>query len=179
MKREKDCRITMFYAKYYLSPLGKILVVCESNSLVGLWFENQKYYMANINEELVFENCQVCNRVCEWLDRYFNGEINSTCDIKLCPKGTSFQKNVWKQLLKVNYGETKTYGEIADLIAQQYNTERISPRAIGYAIGKNPISIIIPCHRIVGKNGNLTGYAGGLETKKWLLSFEAKNIKLK
>lgn len=107
-----------------------------------------------------------------WLDAYFAGEKPSSKDLPINPKGTAFQKLVWNELLKIPYGKTTTYGQIAAKLAQQLGKPRMSAQAVGGAVGRNPISIIVPCHRVLGANGALTGYAGGVERKKWLLAHE-------
>ena len=118
----------------------------------------------------VFENTK------KWLDRYFAKENPSIKEIPLAPIGGEFRQKVWKILCEIPYGQTITYGEIAKRIAKQMNKEKMSAQAVGNAVGHNPISIIIPCHRVIGKNGSLTGYAGGIERKKMLLELEKENV---
>lgn len=149
------------------SPLGEVILCAHDGAIVGLWFAGQKYELRGVDESLderegdreVFLQCEM------WLDAYFSGktpEIN----FPLCPQGTKFQKKVWRELERIPYGETATYGAIANIIDCK------SARAVGAAVGKNPISILIPCHRVLGANAALTGYAGGLERKKCLLALE-------
>ena len=109
----------MLYGKFYSSPIGKILVVCDDVSLIGLWFENQKYYKNDINEEIIFKNNEIINEVSLFLDNYFKGSSKQVINFKLNPKGTTFQKKVWDILLDINYGEVKTYKEICE----EYNLE--------------------------------------------------------
>lgn len=165
----------MLEGKFYTSLLGEILIICENDSLIGIWFKNQKHYKYKVEDDVCFDKSLSCDKVTQFLDAYFTGESHCFDLLKLNPKGTKFQIDVWNELLKIPYGKTKTYGEIADILAKKYNIKKMSSRAVGSAVGKNPISIIIPCHRVIGKNGSLTGYAGGLDRKKWLLEFESKH----
>ena len=167
----------MLKGKYYCSPIGQMLIVCENDSLIGIWFENQKYYKNKINDNISFDNNTICDKFIKYLDDYFAGKIQKIDLIELKPKGTKFQIDVWDELLKIPYGTTKTYSEIAATLAKNDNMRKMSSRAVGAAIGKNPISILIPCHRVIGKNGSLTGYASGIDRKKWLLEFEIKHKK--
>lgn len=164
----------MLYGKFYSSPIGKILIVCDDVSLIGVWFENQKYYKNDINEEIIFKNNEIINEVSLFLDNYFKGSSKQVINFKLNPKGTTFQKKVWNILLDINCGETKTYKEICEEYKKRNNVDNMSYRAIGSAISKNPILIIIPCHRVIGKNNKLVGYAGGVDRKKYLIDLERK-----
>ncbi len=160
------------YKSYYNSPLGKMILVSDGKNLIGLWIEGQKYFLGNIKEELVLkDDLNVFKRSKEWLDKYFNNENPSILDVSLLPNGTEFNKRVWNELCKVPYGETITYGKIAEKLG----LNRGYSQAVGNAIGHNPIMIIIPCHRVIGKNGNLTGYAGGIDNKIKLLKLEGIN----
>lgn len=154
----------------YISPIGKINIIASENYLVGLYFINQKYYQYKINEEIIYKKNQVIEKTIKWLDNYFKGMI-LPMEISLSPKGTDYQLRVYDLLKKIPFKDVKTYKDIKNLYEKTYNT-KTSCRAIGNAISKNPISIIIPCHRVIGSNNNLTGYAGGLDKKKWLLNFE-------
>lgn len=151
----------MNYTQKYLSPFGKIILSSDGENLTGLWFEGQKYFPEKLGEE---KDLPIFEKTFKWLDIYFSGE-----EPKFTPKikvfTTDFRKKVCKNLLKIHYGEVTTYGEIAKKINS-------SPRAVGGAVGHNPISIIIPCHRVIGSNGNLTGYAGGIDKKIKLLELE-------
>lgn len=163
----------MIYTSTYSSPLGAILLASKNNELIGLWFKGQKYYLNSINEEIqVKDEEEILKKTKNWLDRYFKGEKTSIKEIKINPNGTDFQKEVWKILCDIPYGKTITYKEIADKISKKRGLKSMSAQAVGGAVGHNPISIIIPCHRVIGKSGNLTGYAGGLDKKEYLLKLE-------
>lgn len=166
----------MFYTYHYKSPLGDILLASEGDRLVGLWFEGQKYFADTIKGVETFEEFRpIFGKTVEWLDIYFSGsDPGFTPDLSI--KTTKFRKGVWKILLTIPYGETMTYGEIARRLANKNGLKRMSPQAVGGAVGHNPLSLIIPCHRVVGGDGNLTGYAGGLEKKLWLLEHEGIDI---
>lgn len=168
----------MLYTKYYNSPIGKLLLVEKDSSLVGVWMENQKYFLGSLkNETLRESDTEVLNKTKEWLDSYFKGEKPTVDVLKLAPEGTKFQKEVWKILFEIPYGEVTTYGEISKKISISQEFRKISARAVGGAVGHNPLSIIIPCYRVIGKNGSLTGYAGGLEKKIKLLNHEGVDMK--
>ena len=153
------------------------MLVSDGDNLVGLYMENQKYYLNGLKQELTSkDNLQVFENTKKWLDRYFEKEKPSIKEIPIAPKGGEFRQKVWKILCEIPYGQTITYGEIAKRIAKQMNKEKMSAQAVGNAVGHNPISIIIPCHRVIGKNESLTGYAGGIERKKMLLELEKENV---
>ncbi len=159
------------YKSIFNSCLGKIFLVFEGEFLIGLYFENQKYFPFEKISSLKEKITDASNTVKNWLDMYFKGvEPDFIPKIKLT--GTDFQKEVFEILKTIPYGKTMTYGEIAKTIAKKRCLDKMSNRAIGSAVGKNPISIIIPCHRVVGKNNFLTGYAAGIEKKKFLLELE-------
>lgn len=163
----------MIYKTYYDSPVGKILLASKDNKLIGLWIEGQKYYLGNLKEEMQEKDDEeILVKTKKWLDRYFNGKKPKISELDLAPIGSDFAKNVWKILCEIPYGEVTTYGAIAKKMAQIMKKEKMSAQAVGGAVGHNPISIIIPCHRVVGANGNLTGYAGGLDKKVKLLEHE-------
>lgn len=163
----------MLYKSYYHSPLGKIILVSDEESLVGLWIEGQKYYLGKLKDDFVKnDNIDILVQTKEWLDLYFNGFKPCLSLLKLNPQGTSFQQKVWEILCDIPYGQIMTYGEIAKIIAQNEGKSSMSAQAIGGAVGHNPISIIIPCHRVLGKDRCLTGYAGGIDKKKKLLQLE-------
>lgn len=165
----------MLYKTFYESKLGKILLASDGKSLVGLWFLDQKYYMYNIKEELrEKDDLDVFIKVKKWLDDYFNGKFKDFKNIQLNPKGTDFQKMVWNVLLKVPYGKTWTYTDVLKKIEKKLN-KKSSVRAVASAISHNPILILIPCHRVIGKDCTLKGYAAGLKRKKYLLDLEKKN----
>lgn len=168
----------MLYKSYYNSPLGEILIASNEKSLVGLWIKGQKYYEGHIKEEIKENNSiEIIKKTKQWLDRYFNNEQPKISEISLSPIGNEFRQNVWKILCEIPYGKTTTYGKIAEKIAKIMNKETMSAQAVGNAVGHNPISIIIPCHRVVGKNGRLTGYAGGIDKKVKLLKIENVDMK--
>lgn len=167
----------MISTAHYNSPLGDILLASKDNKLIGLWIEGQKYFLSSIKEEIQENsNDEVLLATKSWLDRYFNGQKPNIDELNLSPIGSDFRQAVWKILCKIPYGETITYNDIAKEIARQRKIKKMSAQAIGGAVGHNPISIIIPCHRVVGTNGNLTGYAGGIEKKIWLLRHEHVNM---
>jgi len=158
------------YIMKYHSPLGEITVASDGESVVGLWLEGQKYFAATLDGDLREENLGVFEKVCRWLDVYFSGS-EPTFTPPLAPKGSEFRRTVWEQLLRIPYGETVSYGEIAKRLEAETG-RKTSARAVGGAVGHNPISIIIPCHRVVGADGSLTGYAGGVDKKVKLLEIE-------
>ena len=167
----------MEFTAYYDSPLGGITFASDGSALTGLWFDGQKHFPATLAAEAV-ENpdLPVFVEIRRWLGLYFAGKRPDFTPL-LAPKGTPFQQRVWKILLDIPYGKTMTYGEIAKRIVETFHetslqTTHRSPQAVGNAVGHNPISILIPCHRVVGANGSLTGYAGGLERKARLLQLE-------
>lgn len=165
----------MIYIKNYSSPLGDIMLAEKENQLSGLWIHGQKYYLStlqNKEKEIEKRDTPLLQQTCRWLDWYFAGGMPSISEIPLAPEGTDFRKSVWDILCEIPYGETTTYGEIAKQIAHRQKIPKMSARAVGSAVSHNPISIIIPCHRVIGANGNLTGYAGGIDKKIWLLTHE-------
>ncbi|MBP5470701.1 MAG: methylated-DNA--[protein]-cysteine S-methyltransferase, partial [Candidatus Riflebacteria bacterium] len=154
----------MDYISYYKSPLGNILLASDGEFLTGLWFEKQKYYAENLSNNFMEKNLPIFEESFNWLDIYFSGkEPDFMPKIKM--KATDFRIKVWQILQSIPYGQTMTYKQIAVIIAKERKINRMSAQAIGGAVGHNPISIIIPCHRVIGANGNLTGYAGGLDKK--------------
>lgn len=163
----------MLYKTNYISPIGNLSLCSDGESLIGLWTEKQTSFSSSIKEEIT-ENAslQIFEDTKNWLERYFSKEKPSINELKLNPGGSGFRKAVWKILCKIPYGEVTTYGEIAKRIAKQTNKTKMSAQAIGGAVGHNPISIIIPCHRVIGTNGCLTGYAGGIDLKIKLLEHE-------
>lgn len=163
----------MQYTNEYVSPLGKILLAADEKGLTGLWFENQKYYARGLASDQIEKDLPVFGKTRLWLEQYFGGQEPDFLP-PLNPKGTAFQMEVWELLLQIPYGETTTYGEIAQKLAQRKGLSQMSARAVGSAVGKNAISLIIPCHRVLGAGGRLTGYAGGLERKEQLLKIEQK-----
>ena len=161
----------MINSTYYHSPLGEMLLASKNNKLMGAWFEGQKYYLANINENIMEKEDEALVNAVNWLNDYFKGNKPLINDLDLAPEGSDFRLKVWKILREIPYGETITYGEIAKRISKD---GKMSAQAVGGAVAHNPISIIIPCHRVVGANGKLTGYAGGIDRKRFLLEHEKK-----
>ncbi len=162
-----------FYHATYLSPLGQITLAASDDALIGLWFDGQKHFAKTLpaNSLINTEN-PILRQTKTWLDAYFCEENPDPRDIPLCPSGTSFQLIVWQILATIPYGQVVTYGELAHQVAQKLHKPKMSAQAVGAAVGRNPISIIIPCHRVVGTKGALTGYAGGLDKKRLLLQLE-------
>ena len=159
------------YIYHYNSPLGGITLASDGESLTGLWFDRQKNFPHKLISESTKAELPIFTQTINWLDTYFVGEIpDFTPPISI--QTTPFRKAVYEILLSIPYGQTMTYGEIANIIAEQKGIERISAQAVGGAVGHNPISIIIPCHRVVGSDGSLTGYAGGIDRKIELLKLE-------
>jgi O-6-methylguanine DNA methyltransferase len=159
----------MYYMTKYPSPVGMITLACDGDNLVGLWLDGQKYYGGSISDSMTEKNdLPIFDTVKSWLDNYFNGNKPLISELPLKPIGTEFRQKVWSVLCDIPYGEVITYGDIA----KKLNTPNMSAQAVGGAVGHNPISIIIPCHRVVGSNGSLTGYAGGIDTKIKLLELE-------
>lgn len=161
----------MEYTNEYISPLGKILLASDGHALTGLWFEGQKYFAAKLERDHEEKDLPVFAQVTEWLALYFNGK-NPAFTPPLTLKGTPFQKEVWEAMLAIPFGQTTTYAKIAAQIAKHRGLASMSAQAVGSAVAHNPISLIIPCHRVVGSDGSLTGYAGGIEKKEWLLAME-------
>lgn len=167
----------MYYSTAYSSPVGSITLACDGDSLVGLWIEGQKYHGNTISEDTIEnDDLPVFDAAKKWLDRYFKGEKPHISELPLAPIGSRFRQEIWDILCEIPYGEVVTYGDIAKKMAAKMNKESMSSQAVGGAVGHNPISIIIPCHRVVGSNGSLTGYAGGIHTKIKLLELEGVDM---
>jgi len=161
----------MYYSTTYNSPIDTITLACHDNSLVGLWTQGQKYHGDTIPEDMVEKNdIPIFDAAKKWLDRYFAGGKPDITELPLAPIGGEFRQAVWKILCEIPYGEVITYGEIAKKISCR------SAQAVGEAVGHNPISIIIPCHRVVGSNGSLTGFSGGIDMKVKLLELEGVDM---
>ena len=177
----------MMYTTHYDSPLGGILLAADDTGLTGLWFDGQKYYADTLGAAWEEKELPVFEQTKKWLDIYFGGK-NPDFMPPLAMKTTPFRKEVWEILLTIPYGKTMTYGEIAKQISSQRQIKdmqknagenggrnekvHMSAQAVGQAVGHNSISILIPCHRVVGSDGSLTGYAGGIEKKVQLLTLE-------
>ena len=166
----------MFYFACCPSPVGRLLLASDGINLTGLWIENQKYYADTLPADAVEnDGLPVFKKTEDWLICYFQGQKPQITELPLAPVGTPFRRQVWKLLCQIPYGEVMTYGALAEKLALQ-TAEKVSARAIGGAVGHNPISIIIPCHRVVGANGSLTGYAAGLDVKIKLLAREGVDM---
>lgn len=163
----------MHYEAEFSTPLGRYLMTSDGKNLTGLWRQEQKHYAATAPKELVKEeSLEIFAATRRWLEQYFAGEKPPITNLSLAPQGTEFRLLVWELLCKIPLGSVVTYGELARQVARHLKKEKMSAQAIGGAVGHNPISIIIPCHRVVGARGNLTGYGGGLKTKMELLKIE-------
>jgi len=169
-KHQKTGDYKMDYVYRYNSPIGSVTMASDGTALTGLWFDGQKYFAGTLSEPYEEKLLPVFEDTIRWLDTYFSGEIPAFMP-ELSVQSTPFRKAVWDILLTIPYGQTITYGEIADIIAQQTG-KKMSAQAVGGAVGHNPVSIIIPCHRVVGADGSMTGYAGGIVRKKFLLELE-------
>ena len=161
----------MTFTQHYDSPLGGILLAADEIGLTGLWFDGEKYFADNLPAEHTQDETPILGEVKRWLDIYFTGNEPAFLP-PLHPVGTAFRQSVWEILLQIPYGRTTTYGEIARQLAEKQKLPRMSAQAVGGAVGHNPVSIIVPCHRVVGADGSLTGYAGGIERKIVLLCLE-------
>ncbi len=166
----------MTHISKYNSPLGSILMAADEAGLTGLCFEGQKYFAATLPSKHILQETEIIVEAQRWLNLYFSGKKPDFTP-PLNPSGSEFRKVVWHILLQIPYGKTVTYGQIANQIAEMKNIPRMSAQAVGGAVGHNPISIIIPCHRVVGTNGNLTGYAGGIDRKVKLLELEHADMR--
>lgn len=160
----------------YISPVGNIFLAGKQGKLVGVWIEGQKYFAGSIREETVEHETTVLKSARLWLDCYFAGECPAIPRQLLAPEGSKFRRVIWDLLCEIPYGQAVTYGEMARRAAVCMGKERMSAQAVGGAVGHNPISIIIPCHRVVGADGNLTGYGGGIRKKIWLLDHEGVDL---
>ena len=164
----------MDYTHHYISPLGGITIASDGKYLTGLWFDGQKYFADTLNAQHEEKNLDVFRQTDLWLDIYFSGkEPDFTPPLRM--RGSEFRQEVWQILLTIPFGKTTTYGEIAKILADRRGTNTMSAQAVGGAVGHNPISLIVPCHRVLGANRALTGYAGGLEKKAWLLDMESQS----
>ena len=159
-----------FFKTIYSSPIGEIYFIHKDEILYGLYFKNQKHFPKIVND-LEIKNSDFSKKISKWLNEYFKGN-NPIIDFQISFNGTEFQNKIWKSLLNIKYGKTCSYKELA---MKTHNNSSLMARAVANAVGKNPISIIVPCHRIIGSNGSLTGFAGGLEKKKYLLNLEQNN----
>lgn len=165
----------MTFTQHYDSPLGGILLAADEIGLTGLWFDGQKYFARGLSNERIAQETSVLAEANRWLDIYFTGKEPDFTP-PLHPIGSAFRRSVWEILLQIPYGQTTTYGEIARQLAKKQGLDRMSAQAVGGAVGHNEISIIIPCHRVVGADGSLTGYAGGIHKKEQLLELERADM---
>lgn len=162
----------------YQSQLGQIVLLSTDTQLLGLWFNKQKYFGANYQlEKADSKMAGPLEQTLQWLSKYFSGQQPDPFAIPVAPKVTPFQQQVLEELQKVPYGQTTTYKELSNHLQQEKTSKTNLARAIGNAVGHNPISLIIPCHRVIGTNGSLTGYAGGLDRKKALLEMEQRYLR--
>ena len=166
----------MTFTQHYDSPLGGILLAADEIGLTGLWFDGQKYFARGLSSEREERELPVLLEAKRWLDIYFTGKEPEFLP-PLHSIGSAFRQSVWELLLQIPYGRTTTYGEIARRLAEKQKLPRMSAQAVGGAVGQNEISIIIPCHRVVGTNGSLTGYAGGIDKKVKLLELEHADMR--
>lgn len=164
---------------HFSSPVGEICIEAEGEHLTRVWIEGQR------PGESIAESCEktenlILDKAKAWLERYFAGEKPELTEFPLCvddaPYGSDFAKCIWKLLCEIPYGEVVTYGDLAKKAAKLLSKERMSAQAVGGAVGRNPYAIVVPCHRVVGGNYNLTGYGGGLDKKIWLLSHEGIDV---
>lgn len=176
MDRYRGASYIMERMAHWLSPLGGMTMSADEIGLTGLWFDGQKNFAEAISPDTLEEpSYPVFRQTVEWLSVYFGGsDPGFTPPLHL--KGTPFRKAVWSVLLSIPYGETRTYGEVARAVSAAAGSIHVSPRAAGGAAGHNPISLIVPCHRVIGASGGLTGYAGGLERKARLLAMEGISL---
>lgn len=178
----RACNVTkngdaMYFSTTYESPVGELTLASDGKDLCGLWLEGQKYHGATIPEPMHKDDgAEPFGQARAWLDSYFAGNNPDPATLPLAPIGSEFQKLVWQLLLEIPYGGLSTYGDLAKEVAVRRNGKRTAALAVGGAVGHNPISIIIPCHRVVGADGSLTGYAGGLGKKTWLLEHEGVDM---
>ena len=169
----------MKYKTFYQSELGPILLESDGSSLTVLAIKGQKHYQDKDDEKIMEkDDLEIFKKTKLWLDKYFQKEKMEKMDIPITYGGSLFQQLVWQELLKIPYGQVVTYKEIAQKVAQKMHKEKMSAQAVGGAVGSNPISILIPCHRVVGAKNNLTGYGGGIKKKKKLLEIEGIDIKM-
>lgn len=163
----------MYYGTHYKSPVGDIFIASDDKSLIGLWIEEQKYIGNTMPKDITErDDIPILQETIAWLDDYFAGKKPELSRLSLAPIGGEFKQHVWEILIEIPYGKLTTYGNIAKEVANRMGKDRMSAQAVGGAVGHNPISIIIPCHRVVGMSGSLTGYAGGIEKKIKLLKHE-------
>ena len=164
----------MYYCTYE-SKIGLLYLISDGESLIGCYLEGQKYFPNNIDNYYLNEELSILAKSKDWLEKYFNGENPSIDEIPLNYIGTEFRKTVWEVLKEISYGKLVTYKHIAEKIAKAKGIKTMSAQAVGGAVGHNPLLIFIPCHRVIGVDGSLTGYAAGLDNKRFLLNLESDN----
>ena len=164
----------MYYCTYK-SKIGLLYLISDGESLIGCYLEGQKYFPNNIDNYYMNEELSILVKSKVWLEKYFNGENPSIDEIPLNYIGTEFRKTVWEVLKEISYGKLVTYKHIAEKIAKAKGIKTMSSQAVGGAVGHNPLLIFIPCHRVIGVDGSLTGYAAGLNNKRFLLNLESDN----
>ena len=164
----------MYYCTYE-SKIGLLYLISDGKSLSGCYLEGQKYFPNNIDNYLLNEELAIFVKSKAWLEKYFNGENPSIDEIPLNFNETEFRNTVWKVLKEIPFGEVITYRDIAEIIAKNRGIKTMSAQAVGGAVGHNPLLIFIPCHRVIGADGSLTGYAAGIENKRFLLNLESDN----
>ena len=164
----------MYYCTYE-SKIGLLYLISDGKSLTGCYLEGQKYFPNNIDNYYLNEELSILVKSKDWLEKYFNGENPSIDEIPLNYIGTEFRKTVWEVLKEISYGKLVTYKHIAEKIAKAKGIKTMSSQAVGGAVGHNPLLIFIPCHRVIGVDGSLTGYAAGLNNKRFLLNLESDN----
>ncbi len=161
----------MIQTAFYAAPYGRYVMAAEDGALTGVWLEGQKYFPSDLPEPSG-EEPEIFAHTRRWLDAYFSGRQPDVSALPMAPKGSAFAQSVWQLLLDIPYGQTVTYGELAKRLVERRGLAYMSAQAVGGAVGHNPISIIIPCHRVLGAKNQLTGYAGGLDVKTFLLKLE-------
>ena len=161
----------MIHTAFYDAPCGRYVMAAEDGALTGLWLTGQKYFPSDLPEPSGAEP-EIFTQTRRWLDAYFAGRQPDVSALPMAPKGSAFAQSVWQLLLEIPYGQTVTYGQLAKRLAEQRGLPHMSAQAVGGAVGHNPISILIPCHRVLGAKNQLTGYAGGLDVKTFLLKLE-------
>ena len=167
----------MPYVQWVASPVGRLLLASDEECLLGLWIEGQKYFEDTLSgQPLTQQETPVLRRAADWIARYFAGDQPRAAELPLRPAGSAFRQEVWRLLCEIPYGEVTTYGTLARELARRHRRDSLSAQAVGGAVGHNPISLTIPCHRVIGAAGSLTGYAGGIEKKRWLLQWEGVDV---
>ena len=159
------------YISEYNSPIGKIIISADDYGVTGLWFDGAKYFGSVLDKDNITKSTKDIKDAEKWLDIYFGGGVPDFTP-RLHFIGTPFRQMIWQILLEIPYGSTMTYSDISKKAAKQMGVKSMSAQAVGGAVGHNPISLIVPCHRVIGADGSLTGYAGGVDKKKWLLCLE-------